>query len=172
MVARKVFSFLTREQEAAVLAACSPVRTRAGSLLVRKGELSRDLYIITDGEYKVFDDERGEDLVLALLHRGDIFGEMSFLDGEPRSASVRAAVDGSALKIGHDELPGLMSRSPDTALALVLGLARIVTYRLRIADDALSLSMEENQEEVDQDELQRLIDEMHLAVHIELSEDL
>ena len=164
----RVFDFLDRRGESFMLKACKPVDTRAGGLLVRAGDRSRDLYIITGGEYMVFDDRKGEDFVLALLHRGDIFGEMSFLDGEPRSASVKAVTASKALRMDRESLVRLREECPQAAMDLVLGLASVVTTRLRRADDALTLTTNEEQEEVDRDELERLIAEMHLAVHLEL----
>ena len=58
---KRVFDFLDRKSEAYILKACKPVETRAGSLLVRAGDRSSDLYIITGGEYMVFDDSKGEE---------------------------------------------------------------------------------------------------------------
>lgn len=168
---KRVFDFLDRKSEAYILKACKPVETRAGSLLVRAGDRSSDLYIITGGEYMVFDDSKGEEFVLAILKRGDIFGEMSFLDGEPRSASVKAVTASQALRMDRDSLNGLREEAPDAAWKLVMGLASVVTTRLRRADDALTMTTSEDPEEVDRDELDRLIAEMHLAVHLELDRD-
>jgi len=168
---KRVFDFLDRKSEAHILKVCKPVKTRAGGLLVRAGDRSSDLYIITGGEYMVFDDSKGEDFVLALLHRGDIFGEMSFLDDEPRSASVKAVTDSEAMMMDRQGLRRLRSEAEDAAWRLVMGLASVVTTRLRRADDALTLTTGEEDEEVDREELERLIAEMHLAVHLELDRE-
>jgi CRP-like cAMP-binding protein len=168
---KRVFDFLDRASEAHILKVCKPVETRAGGLLVRAGDRSSDLFIITGGEYMVFDDSKGEDFVLAILSRGDIFGEMSFLDGEPRSASVKAVTSSKALRMDRESLLKLRQEAPEAAWELVMGLASVVTTRLRRADDALTLTTSEDQEEVDREELERLIAEMHLAVHLELDRD-
>ena len=64
--------------------ACVHVTVKEGKTIMIKGEPSVDLYIVTSGSFKVFDDTLGEDFVHAILEKGTIFGEMSFIDNTPR----------------------------------------------------------------------------------------
>lgn len=100
-------------------------RFRAGELLVRAGDRDRAVYIVLRGRLE------------ALLHppvaigAGSVFGELSFLDGLPRSADVRALDDGDALRLSYEEYEILAARHAELGRAIVLDLGRIVAARLR-----------------------------------------
>lgn len=156
---------------ARITGACVPVRVRAGDDLIEKGEGSDDLYIVADGSFKVYDDTLGEDFVHAILEQGDIFGEMSFIDGIPRSASVKALTDGTVLRMGKREFDSLLAASPDTAMLFIFSLARVITRRLRDVNIALR-NMTFNESERDTETVIReVISQMRQAVHIELNSD-
>jgi CRP-like cAMP-binding protein len=145
------------------------VRVRAGEELIRKDDVSDELYIVTDGSFKVYDDSYGEDFVHAILTKGAIFGEMSFLDGTPRSASVKAISDGSLLKMGKKEFDTLLVDNPDTALLFLFTLARVVTRRLREVNDALRGMTFSVGDQDSQKAIAEVIAQMEYAVHIELT---
>jgi glucose-6-phosphate 1-dehydrogenase len=63
-------------------------QVRAGDLIIRKGEIGREMYLLTRGEVEVLDDA-GQ--VVKRLKDGDIFGEIAVLLSKPRTATVRAA---------------------------------------------------------------------------------
>jgi len=69
-------------------AACELVKVGDGGVLVNQGDTSNDFFVLQKGSLKVVDRGTGEDFILARLCEGDVFGEMSFLDGSPRSATV------------------------------------------------------------------------------------
>jgi len=69
----------------------------AGEIVIQEGESTRSIYVILDGQVRVFtQDEEGHELELADLKMGQFFGEMSFVSGKPRSSSV-AALESSVL---------------------------------------------------------------------------
>ena len=150
---------------------CVHVTVKEGKTIMIKGEPSVDLYIVTSGSFKVFDDTLGEDFVHAILEKGTIFGEMSFIDNTPRSASVKAISDGTLLRMGRKEFNNLLASYPDTAMLFIFTLARVITGRLRDVNLALRNmtfnSTERNSEKV----IKEVIAQMEHAVHIELSED-
>ena len=152
-----------------VARSCTTVRVRAGEELIRKDDISDELYIVTDGSFKVYDDSYGEDFVHAILTKGAIFGEMSFLDGTPRSASVKAISNGSLLKMGKKEFDTLLVNNPDTALLFLFTLARVVTRRLREVNDALRGMTFSVGDQDSQKAIAEVIAQMEYAVHIELS---
>jgi CRP-like cAMP-binding protein len=100
-----------------------PVNAGAGEVIVRKGDLGDCLYIVADGQLRVMDGER----VLNELGRRDLFGEMSVLDAQPRSATVIAVTDARLLKLKQAELYALMAQQPEVAQ----GLIHLLTRRLR-----------------------------------------
>ena len=61
----------------------------AGTTVIYQGELSKQLFIIRQGEVEVIREENGESKVVNTLHEGDCFGEEALLKGQPRSATVR-----------------------------------------------------------------------------------
>jgi signal-transduction protein with cAMP-binding, CBS, and nucleotidyltransferase domain len=72
---------------ASLIMALKPVVFQAGDLVIRKGEIGRELYLISRGEVEVID---GSGNVVAALGEGNFFGEISLLTSAPRNATVRA----------------------------------------------------------------------------------
>lgn len=152
-----------------VAQSCTTVHVLTGEELIRKNDTSEELYIVTDGSFKVYDDSYGEDFVHAILTKGAIFGEMSFLDSTPRSASVKAISDGSLLRMGKKEFDNLLVNSPDTALLFLFTLARVVTRRLREVNDALRGMTFSMGDQDSRKAIAEVIAQMEYAVHIELT---
>ncbi len=150
--------------------ACIRQNVKEGEDLIVKGEPSIDLYIITSGSFKVYDDTLGEDFVHAILDKGDIFGEMSFIDNTPRSASVKAISDGTLLRMGRKEFDNLLASNPDTAMLFIFTLARVITKRLRDVNLALR-NMTFNEYDREREKvIIEVIAQMEQTVHIELAE--
>lgn len=165
---KRVFPQLSTSEEEEILSECTRVEAPAGMAVLRKGEGGGDLYIVESGVFKVYEETGGEDFVLALLNKGDVFGELSFLDGSPRSACVRSQTDGTLLRFQRSDFPKLLLKNPYTASRLLFSVASIVSARLRKADEALSiLAFEES--DASSDEMHQLAAEMHRAVYMELS---
>lgn len=61
-----------------------------GDAIIKEGETGREMFIIKSGVADVLKGEEGNQIHLATLERGDIFGEMAILENEPRSATVIA----------------------------------------------------------------------------------
>jgi CRP/FNR family cyclic AMP-dependent transcriptional regulator len=123
------------DQLLAVLSTRGDVRTFArGELLIREGEQSDALYILVTGELKVFTkSDTGRELVYNVLRPGEFFGEL-FLDGGPRSASVKAVCTSACVVVSPDEFRTFMRNYPVFAELLVLKLisrVRHVTEQLR-----------------------------------------
>ncbi len=155
---------------AEILWYCTPVEVKAGELILRRDDTTTDLYIITRGEFKVFDDSRGEDFLLGILGRGCVFGEMAFLDGLPRSAAVRSVSDGSLLRLGEREFDRMVLKAPEASVRFLRALSEIVCRRLRVMNDALAgaaLSGGPAGPEQEQ-ELLNTIRAMHRSVRVEL----
>lgn len=107
---RKVplFDGLSDRQLGQIARLADEVEAKAGHQLTRQGETGRELFIIVEGE-AVVKPGRGRTVRLA---RGDFFGEMSLLDGQPRSATVEAATDMQLLVVGQREFWTLLTSAP------------------------------------------------------------
>ena len=149
--------------------ACTRLPVESGEMVIEKDSPAGELFIVADGSYKVFDDSLGEDFVFAILERGNIFGEMSFLDGSPRSAFVKALSDGSLLRMGRTEFEKLLADYPDTASRFLFALASVVTGRLRQVNEALNEMTFGTEETPEGMSIEDVIAQMHIAVHIELT---
>lgn len=157
---------------AKITGACTRVTVKEGENLIEKGDSSVDLYIVTSGSFKVYDDTLGEDFVHAILEKGDIFGEMSFIDGTPRSASVKAISDGSLFRMGRKEFDNLLASNPDTAMFFIFTMAKVITRRLRNVNLALRNLTFDITERSSEKVIREVIAQMEHVVHIELDDDL
>jgi signal transduction histidine kinase len=107
-----------------------------GETLVAEGEPGDSMYIALDGQYEVSKQSGDREVVLANSGPGDVIGEISLLEGCPRTATVRAAEDGHLLKISRESFEHLLQRSPSAAL----GVVKTMTTRLRNTEAMLRQS--------------------------------
>jgi CRP-like cAMP-binding protein len=109
-------------------------RTRrwpAGASLFLEGEQSSTVVVIASGRVKVFSlTEEGEEVVLAVRGPGAVLGELSAIDGRPRSASVAALEPVVALVMTVDAFHDFL----DTHAAAAVALLHLVVDRLRDSD--------------------------------------
>lgn len=123
----------------ALAAACRDRSFPAGQVILQQDALGDSLYVLIDGQVKVVliaDD--GREVILSVLGAGAVFGEMSLLDDEPRSAHVIAMAPCNVLTLHRLAFRERLYSSPDLCMAVLAGLSK----RLRRADDrirALSL---------------------------------
>ncbi len=104
----------------------------AGQDLVRDGERDDSFYILSSGSVDiVVRDAKGRESVLTSLPEGSVFGEISFFDGQPRSATVRAKVGGSAIRISRATFETFAAWEPVLARRLLLELGKVLSLRLR-----------------------------------------
>lgn len=105
----------------------------AGQMVIQAGATDRALYLITKGAFEVFlpNGRRRSPRRLAVVQAGSVIGEQAFLDGRPRSASVRAETDSEALCLSPEAFEVFASRNPELARDILFDLGRIVSLRLR-----------------------------------------
>lgn len=96
------------------------LRFAPGEPVVREGDASRALYVIADGAAKV---ERGSK-VIGDLARGELFGEMAFLTGEPRAATVRADGALAVVEVDSTALGTVLTDHPNLVDELAARMAR------------------------------------------------
>jgi CRP/FNR family transcriptional regulator/CRP/FNR family cyclic AMP-dependent transcriptional regulator len=94
-------------------------------VIICQGDTSTDLYIILRGKVKVtLMSEEGEEYILTDLEEGDIFGEISLIDGMPRSATVVAEEDSTFAVLKRERLIDGIKQDPMIALDLLATLVR------------------------------------------------
>lgn len=121
-----LFSTCNQRELGQVATLTVPAEVQAGAVLTRQGQTGGLAYVIASGTAEVV---RGGKR-LARLGPGDVVGELSLLDGEPRSATVKALTDLEVLEISADDLRRLLRKAPSVTRKLLEALAE----RLRQAD--------------------------------------
>ena len=113
-----------------------PVSIAAGEYLMKEGGAGDALYIASEGEFEIIKRSGNQDVTLAVRGTGEIFGEMSLLDGTPHSASVRALKDAHLYKISGAVFRDLLSTRSQATLSIL----RTVIERLRNTESMLRQS--------------------------------
>ncbi len=96
----------------------SPMSVAANETIVREGEISEEFYIIEEGRARVFVSENGTDRNVAFLRAGDYFGEVSALEGTPRTATVQSVSECRLLCMKREALQALMAGHEEFAQAM------------------------------------------------------
>jgi CRP-like cAMP-binding protein len=126
-----LFSLLTNDQAQSIADAVVKRRFRRGELVVEQGRKSNALFILLNGRARVLTaDARGREVILAVLESGDYVGEMSLIDNEPHSATVRCEVQTDMLILGRADFQRCLPENSTLSYAILRGLVR----RLRHAD--------------------------------------
>ena len=110
------------------------IRIGAGERILAENESSRSLYLLQEGQVKIsigYPLKLRKDLPIRTLAAGDVFGEFSFIDRRPRSASARAVTDVRMLVLSRPDYDRLAQERPDIALALLQNIAVTLTERIR-----------------------------------------
>jgi CRP/FNR family transcriptional regulator, cyclic AMP receptor protein len=139
---------LDDKDRAALAAELDVVRFPAGQVLFNYGDPGDSLYVIRSGEVEVFfKDDTGERIVLETAKAGEVFGELSLLDGGPRTASVVATQDLEALRVDRANLDHFLQRHPAATLDLLTAMGR----RLRATSEKLRHTASRNVNEAIED---------------------
>jgi CRP-like cAMP-binding protein len=126
-----LFALLTCAQAEAVAEAVVKRRFKRGEVVVEQGSKSNTLFILLTGRARVVTaDRRGREVILATLQPGDYLGEMSLIDNQAHSASVRAEIQTDMLALGRAEFARCLPENNSMAYAIMKGLVQ----RLRQAD--------------------------------------
>ena len=102
-----------------------------GAVLFGEGEEASDVIVVQSGRVKVSSySSDGKEIVLAIRGPGEVLGELSAIDGQPRSATAIALEPVEAALVGAEDFRGFVRARPVVALRLL----EIVSGRLRDAD--------------------------------------
>lgn len=111
----------------------------AGHTLFREGENASAMFVVVSGEVEVLKkSKRAVEARVAVLGPGDWFGEMSIVDIQPRSATVRALAPSRLLRVSSADLDALYRHDLRSYAIIILNLARELSRRLRVADGILA----------------------------------
>jgi len=112
-----------------------------GTVLFKQGDPGDSLFIVRSGMVELYvHDHAGQEIVLNHASDGDAFGELSLLDGRPRTASARVVDEGELMVLDRADLVALVRRSPDLALDILAMMSR----ETRRADELLRARVTRN----------------------------
>ena len=114
-----------------------------GDVVFSEGDPGDAWFVLYSGTVDVVKDTPHGENKIATLHPRNCFGEMSILDGLPRSATVRAAEDAVALRIARSTFEGLLEKDELIAYKLLYHMAKLLAHRQRNTTEALSRLLED-----------------------------
>ncbi len=136
-VLRSIPLFAGLGQEDLTRLAGSLIRRRypRGQAIFHKGDEGGSLYILQSGRVKVvIPSSQGEEMILAILSAGEILGELSLIDGKPRSATVETLEETEVLCLRRDDFLGFLASRFDAVLRVL----EVLSRRLRDTDALLA----------------------------------
>lgn len=121
-----LFETIAGEELSSIARITDQVDVAQQQVVFNEGDEGDAMYLIVDGKVKV----HSGDHVFAELGERQVFGEMSILDAEPRSASITALTELTLLKIARDDFAEILAEKPEIAQ----GILKVLTRRLREAN--------------------------------------
>ncbi len=104
-----------------------------GKTICQEGEHGDSMYIVLSGKVRVSLFHEGKEHILATIEKGGFFGELSLIDGFPRSANVETDEDSEFLIIQRQDFLRLMKKNPEVSIEIMKTLSK----RLRSADERI-----------------------------------
>ena len=135
-IVRKAPLFTALEESAALSlhASMDSVKISKGSILFAEGDEGDHLYVIVEGKIKLGTSSGdGRENLLSILGPGEMFGELSLFDPNPRTSTATAVTDAKLLSLGQKKLIPWLTENPRVSLNLLASLAQ----RLRRTNEAV-----------------------------------
>jgi CRP-like cAMP-binding protein len=134
----ELFSALDAEALRRVVAGAQVVRCNRNHVIISEGDEADALFVVRTGRVAIVKrSPDGRESVLALMEPGDLFGEMSLFDDEPRSAGARALESSELLSVPYPIVRAVLEEQPQLLWEVVALLSR----RLRAENAALADSV-------------------------------
>lgn len=127
-----LFAALDAQQSAQLAAASEKRRHQRGELLLRQGDQAHELCLLLSGRAQSFrTDARGREVIIDLIRSGDPIGDLSLIDGQPHSASVRCEEDCDLLAVPGSAFAMCLAANPALAQAVLVNLSQRVRGAFR-----------------------------------------
>lgn len=130
-----LFSALDDEAAHSLRESMVTLKLNKGQVLFKEGQEGDRLYVVVHGKIKLGTTSAdGRENLLSILGPGEMFGELSLFDPEPRTSTATAVTDARLVSLAHDAVIGLVTSHPQTSLELLRRLAQ----RLRKSNEILA----------------------------------
>lgn len=138
LAASDLFRDLSDEELDSIAGAAESRELRRGDVLFSEGDEPTELYLVESGRLAMTQrSQDGRESVIALMERGDLFGEMGLFDGLGRSTEARALEPSTVTVLGYDPVRALYEARP----MLLWSVVSLLSNRLRTTDAALADSV-------------------------------
>ena len=130
----EVFKGLNADDVGRIVNICKSARFNKGEVIVEEDARERELYIIKSGRVTISLSPPGSEEVRGTLTNctpGQVFGELSFIDGARRSTWVIALDDVEVLQIRWESFSGIILSKPEIGYKVMSNIARVIADRLR-----------------------------------------
>jgi CRP/FNR family cyclic AMP-dependent transcriptional regulator len=156
----KLFELLDEQESQSLCALMETLHFDKGDTIFNAGDAGDSIYIVRSGRVEVFiENYEGHKIILRENEQGDVFGDISLLDGGPRTATAVAIEDTEVLSLDRDNLLELVTKHPHAGLDLLTVMGR----RLRATNELLRTQVSRNANEEEQEMLtfgQRIADKV------------
>jgi CRP-like cAMP-binding protein len=122
---------LTPVEVEALFLVTTPLKYESGKTLIEAGKTNDSLWIIVSGRVDILNPKVDPSRVLASLGSGELFGEMSWLDGQKASASTVAGENTQILRISFKDFDQFLGRFPEAHIGILRKFAINLSHRLR-----------------------------------------
>ena len=112
------------------------VRYQPGDLVYGEGDQGAEMFIIQSGAVEIFRNLEGRKEILAVMEKGDFFGEMSVLEGSPRTASARALEESELIEINSTVFDRMIRGNIEVAVRMLRKLSSRLQESNRKLDEA------------------------------------
>lgn len=135
-----IFSKMNEAMIFEVMKRCETHYYAPGEMVFSEGDVDDySLYIVVSGEFEVLviPQSGDEPMPFSCAGRGLTFGEISFLDAQPRSAGLKALESAEVLRFTQQDYMKVLDQQPETAARFMIGVAEVLSRRLRGANRRL-----------------------------------
>jgi CRP/FNR family transcriptional regulator, cyclic AMP receptor protein len=133
-----LFEGLTSTQLQKIAGIATERRFEGSAFIFKEGDLGQEMYVIVDGKVRISKQIPGAgEEALAILEKGQYFGEMAVIEDSPRSADAIAHIPCSLWVIGREKLDQVMFTDKDLAYVLLWTFVRTLSERLRETNEKL-----------------------------------
>jgi CRP-like cAMP-binding protein len=132
-----VFGGILPEVVELILAHAEVVSVDAGGYFFEEGARGGSMFVLEAGRVEVIKLRGEQEFLLTQLERGDCFGEMSVIDLCPRSASVRAVENSTAIELSNTTFRKIFDADLEQFTMIQMNMGRELSRRLRRADEML-----------------------------------
>ena len=137
-----VFACLSAADRVALAARMRPRHFARDEIVFHRDDPAGHVFLIAAGTVKIsVPDEAGHEVLVALERGGDVFGELALFDDSPRSATVTAITETSALALTRADFVGVLERNPEAMRKMLALLARMIRRSTGHVEDLVFLDL-------------------------------